>query len=77
MLIPYEHLSAGGRRVAWPGMEGQRHGPRDRLQVVAYAALLEEHTGRTVTEGRVRYHADNAMVRLMPMDAQAHADLQR
>ena len=43
---------------------------------MAYAALLEEHTGRTVTEGRVRYHADNTMVRV-PMDAQAHADLQR
>jgi CRISPR-associated protein Cas1 len=73
MLIPYEHKrgrsargQAGGA-AAWPS---------DRLQVVAYAALLEEHTGRTVTEGRVRYHADNTMVRV-PMDAQAHTDLQR
>jgi len=72
MLIPYEHKrgrsarSQEGVAEAWPS---------DRLQVVAYAALLEEHTGRTVTEGRVRYHADNTMVRV-PMDAQARADLQ-
>jgi CRISPR-associated protein Cas1 len=73
MLIPYEHKrgrsvrSQDGGADAWPS---------DRLQVVAYAALLEEHTGRTVTEGRVRYHADNTMVRV-PLDAQARADLQR
>ncbi len=72
MLIPYEHKRGRSARgqdsvaEAWPS---------DRLQVVAYAALLEEHTGRTVTEGRVRYHADNTMVRV-PMDAQARADLQ-
>ncbi|MGQ4810142.1 CRISPR-associated exonuclease Cas4/endonuclease Cas1 fusion [Candidatus Entotheonellaceae bacterium PAL068K] len=43
---------------------------------MAYAALLEEHTGHTITEGRVRYHANNVMVRV-PVDAQARADLQR
>jgi CRISPR-associated protein Cas1 len=72
MLIPYEHKRGRSARgqdsvaQAWPS---------DRLQVVAYAALLEEHTGRTVTEGRVRYHADNTMVRV-PMDAKTRADLQ-
>jgi len=73
MLIPYEHKRGRSARAQHGGAEAW---PSDRLQVVAYAALLEEHTGRTVTEGRVRYHADNTMVRV-PMDAQAHADLQR
>jgi CRISPR-associated protein Cas1 len=73
MLIPYEHKRG---RSAHGQDGGAEAWPSDRLQVVAYAALLEEHTGRTVTEGRVRYHADNTMVRV-PMDAQAHADLQR
>jgi CRISPR-associated protein Cas1 len=50
--------------------------PSDRLQVIAYAALVEEQTGREVTEGRVRYHADNVMVRV-PIDEQARADLAR
>jgi CRISPR-associated protein Cas1 len=72
MLIPYEHKRGRSAR----GQDGRAEAwPSDRLQVAAYAALLEEHTGRTVTEGRVRYHADNTMVRV-PMDAQAHADLQ-
>jgi len=73
MLIPYEHKRGRSARSQDGGAEAW---PSDRLQVVAYAALLEEHTGRTVTEGRVRYHADNTMVRV-PMDVQAHADLQR
>jgi CRISPR-associated protein Cas1 len=73
MLIPYEHKRGRSAR----GQDGRAEAwPSDRLQVVAYAALLAEHTGRTVTEGRVRYHADNTMVRV-PLDAQAHADLQR
>ena len=43
---------------------------------MAYAVLLEEHAGRTITEGRVRYHANNVMVRV-PIDASARADLRR
>ena len=73
MLLPYEHKrgrsapAQDGGTTAWPS---------DRLQVVAYAALLEEHTGRIIPEGRVRYHADNTMVRV-PVDAQARTDLQQ
>ena len=67
MLIPYEHKR--GRSA--PGQEGAAAAwPSDRLQVVAYAALLEEHTGRVIPEGRVRCHADNTMVRV-PIDAPA------
>jgi CRISPR-associated protein Cas1 len=69
-LLPYEHKRGRARREgkaaeAWPS---------DRLQVVAYAALIESATGETVAEGRIRYHADNVTVRV-PMDEQARSDL--
>ena len=69
-LLPYEHKRGRSRRdgkdaAAWPS---------DRLQVIAYAVLIESATGETVGEGRVRYHADNVTVRV-PIDAQARADL--
>src|SRR3954447_12377663 len=59
-LIPYEHKRGRARREdrtaeAWPS---------DRLQVIAYAALIEAATGQAVVEGRVRYHADNVTVRV-------------
>ena len=73
MLIPYEHKRG---RSARGQDETAEAWASDRLQIIAYAALLEEHTGRTVTEGRVRYHADNTMVRV-PMDEEAYADLQQ
>jgi CRISP-associated protein Cas1 len=39
----------------------------DRLQVLAYAYLLEMALGVTIAEGRVRYHADNVLVHV-PLD---------
>ena len=71
-LIPYEHKrgrsarSADGKPDAWAS---------DRLQIIAYAVLLEEHAAEIIAEGRVRYHADNAVVRVA-VDDQARADLQ-
>ena len=69
-LIPYEHKRGRARKdgkvtAAWPS---------DRLQVVAYAALIESATGEAIPEGRVRYHADNVTVRV-PIDEAARADL--
>ena len=69
-LIPYEHKRGKARREgkvaeAWPS---------DRLQVVAYAVLIESATGQAIPEGRVRYHADKATVRV-PIDDAARADL--
>ncbi len=70
-LVPYEHKRGKARRAddrtpeAWPS---------DRLQVVAYAALIESATGQAVPEGRVRYHADGVTVRV-PVDEAARADL--
>lgn len=72
-IVPYEHKrgrsarGADGRPAAWPS---------DRVQVTAYAALLEEQTGREVSEGRVRYHADNVLVHV-PFDEAARAELGR
>lgn len=72
-IVPYEHKrgrsarGADGRPAAWPS---------DRVQIVAYAALVEEQTGREVAEGRVRYHADNVLVHV-PFDEAARAELER
>lgn len=69
-LIPYEHKRGRSRRedkipLAWPS---------DRLQIIAYALLIEGATGETIPEGRIRYHAENVVVRV-PIDDQARADL--
>jgi len=61
MLIPYEHKRGRAARDGSGEAEAWRS---DHLQIIAYAALVEEHSGRTVTEGRIRYHADNVMVRV-------------
>jgi len=72
-IVPYEHKrgraarGADGRAAAWPS---------DRVQIIAYAALVEEQTGREVSEGRVRYHADNVLVHVA-FDEAARADLER
>jgi CRISPR-associated protein Cas1 len=72
-VVPYEHKrgrsarGADGRPAAWPS---------DRVQIIAYAALVEEQTGREVSEGRVRYHADNVLVHV-PFDEASRAELER
>lgn len=71
-IIPYEHKrgraarTTDGKPDVWAS---------DRLQIIAYCLLVEEHSGREILEGRVRYHADNAMVRVA-VDEQARADFQ-
>ncbi|RUL82175.1 type I-MYXAN CRISPR-associated endonuclease Cas4/Cas1 [Tautonia sociabilis] len=69
-LIPYEHKRGrsrheGGTHTAWPS---------DRLQVIAYAVLIEAATGQHVSEGRIRYHANNVTVRI-PITDLAKRDL--
>lgn len=69
--VPYEHKRGRCRRgednspEAWPA---------DALQVSAYGMLLEEATGTRVSEGRVRYHAENVTVRV-PLDDAARASV--
>lgn len=59
-LVAYEHKRGRSR--------GDEAWPSDRLQVIAYAALLEEHLGKPVAEGRVHYHANNKTVRIAVND---------
>ena len=69
-LIPYEHKR--GRSAK--GDDGPQAWPSDRLQVCAYTLLLEEHTGTVIEEARIRYHANNATVRVV-VDETARADV--
>jgi CRISPR-associated protein Cas1 len=69
-LLPYEHKRGRCKR----GDNGPEAWPSDRLQVIAYAALIASGTGQPVVEGRVRYHADNVTVRV-PFDDAARAEL--
>jgi CRISPR-associated protein Cas1 len=65
-LVAFEHKRGRSRDDdAWPS---------DRLQVIAYAVLLDEQFGKPVTEGRVHYHANNKTVRV-PIDERARSDL--
>jgi len=50
--------------------------PSDRLQVLAYALLLAEHTGQEVKEAVIHYHADNKKVRLALEREAALAEVQ-
>jgi CRISP-associated protein Cas1 len=62
--IPYEHKRGRAHRdqnkqpQAWES---------DRIQILAYACLIEAALGIPVTEGRIRYHADNVLVHV-PLD---------
>ena len=62
--IPYEHKRGRCHRdenkqpQAWSS---------DRLQILAYCYLIESALGIKVTEGRIRYHADNVLVHV-PFD---------
>jgi CRISP-associated protein Cas1 len=66
-VIPYEHKRGRAHRddakqpQAWDS---------DRLQVLAYAYLIEMALGIPINEGRIRYHADNALVHV-PLDEAA------
>ena len=57
-----EHKRGGSRR----GAEGEPAGAweSDRIQALAYALLLEEHSKQEIPEVRIRYHRDNKTVRI-------------
>lgn len=62
--IPYEHKRGRSHRddnnqpQAWES---------DRIQILAYACLIEAALGIPIQEGRIRYHADNVLVHV-PLD---------
>jgi len=64
--IPYEHKRGRSHR-------GDNNQPQawesDRLQILAYACLMESALGIPVPEGRIRYHADNVLVHVALDDA--------
>jgi len=69
-IIPYEHKRGRAREeegghAAWAS---------DALQITAYAVLLEEAHDTPIAEGRVRYHASAATVRV-PIDEAARTGL--
>lgn len=68
--VVYEHKR--GR----PNREGKDAlpWPSDRLQVGAYAMLLEEELGERVSEGRIRYHTENVTVRVT-LDDELRSDV--
>jgi CRISPR-associated protein Cas1 len=71
--IPYEHKRGRCHRdeqnqpQAWES---------DRLQILAYACLLESALGIQVSEGRIRYHADNVLVHV-PLDEAGRTNVQQ
>jgi CRISPR-associated protein Cas1 len=69
--LPYEHKRGQPRRRD-DGTAEAWHS--DRLQVIAYAVLLEEAFGQPIPECGVRYHAANVTVRVS-LDDQARAEL--
>ncbi len=66
--VPFEHKRGRSKEdEAWES---------DRIQIIAYAALLAEHLDRPIPEGRIRYHANNKTVRV-PIDEDALEGVRR
>lgn len=68
-LMIYEHKKGRSRKGvdAWPS---------DKLQVLAYALLLSEHSGEPVEDARIRYHADNKTIKIPISAEEAEKTLQ-
>ncbi|EDX74508.1 CRISPR-associated protein Cas1, putative [Coleofasciculus chthonoplastes PCC 7420] len=62
--IPYEHKR--GRCYRDENNQPQAWNS-DKLQILAYAYLIESALGIPISEGRIRYHADNVLVHV-PLD---------
>lgn len=64
-IIPYEHKRG---RSARDDRKQPEPWDSDRLQILAYACLLEHCLGVTIPEGRIRYHADNVLIKVPVTD---------
>lgn len=69
--IPYEHKR--GRAARDPDNHPQAW-ESDRLQILAYAYLMEMALGIPIPEGRIRYHADNVLVSV-PLDEAGRSEV--
>lgn len=71
--VVYEHKKGRCRR----GPQGEVCAwDSDRIQVIAYAVLLEEELKQPVPQGRIRYHSENVTA-LVSIDDQARQDLRQ
>lgn len=71
--IAYEHKRG---RCMRDDQKQPKAWPSDRIQVGAYAMLISESLNTTVSEGRIRYHADGVTV-IVPIDDKLRADVMR
>ncbi|MGV3523190.1 MAG: type I-MYXAN CRISPR-associated endonuclease Cas1 [Candidatus Sericytochromatia bacterium] len=60
VLIPYELKRGRAQRQGTLAQAWET----DKVQLGAYALLLEEHTGESIQEGRIHYHRDRVTVRV-------------
>lgn len=67
-LIVYEHKKGRSKNgcEAWPS---------DRLQVLAYSLLLAEQTGESISEAKIRYHADNKTIKIPILKEDAEQEI--
>ena len=56
-LIVYEHKRGRSK-------DGIEAWPADRLQVLAYSLLIADHEGTIPDEARIKYHADNKLIKI-------------
>ncbi|MBU0910359.1 MAG: type I-MYXAN CRISPR-associated endonuclease Cas1 [Proteobacteria bacterium] len=56
--------------------KGEEAWPSDRLQVLAYALLLGEHTGEQINEAHIRYHADNRTIKIRVSPEEAEKEVE-
>jgi CRISPR-associated protein Cas1 len=68
-VIPYEHKRG---KAAQDSQNKPEAWESDRLQILAYAYLLEYSLKVTIPEGRIRYHADNVLVKVSVDDLGRH-----
>lgn len=68
-LVVYEHKKGRSK-------EGKDAWPSDRLQAIAYSLLLASHTGETIQEARVRYHADRKTIKIPVCSEEAEKEVQ-
>jgi CRISP-associated protein Cas1 len=69
--IPYEHKRG---KAARDSKNQPQAWESDRIQILAYAYLLESSLGITIPEGRIRYHADNVLIHV-PLDEKGKEDV--
>ena len=69
--IPYEHKR--GRCYRNENKQPQAW-ESDKLQILAYACLLESALGISIKEGRIRYHTDNVLIHV-PLDDAGRASV--